>query len=322
MHRLQQYSSKVAFLLAIGMLLCGSLQAQSGKTRRQTAKYCGYDAKTKLYYCDYNRGGSDPILFIHGLGGSSYSWRYMVPAFSTTHRVITIDLLGQGQSPKPHKKRYSIIHQGELIQQFIDEKHLNNLTLVGNSYGGALSLLLAINMCEEDHTDKCGPLTKLVLIDSAGYKDHLPLHLKILRTPFLGWWTVHVLPPKWQIWIVLHDSYAVPSRITQEQIDTYAAPIAAKNGRYALLHLAQQAIPKDIDWYIKQYPTINVETLILWGDEDHVLPALIGERLDDAIPKSYMEYIKSAGHIPQEEQPDQVICKIRSFLGPSIPCQQ
>ena len=318
MHYLQQYLSKVVFVCA-ALLLGGTLLAQAQQNPGQAQDNCGYDRTTKLYFCDY--GSGDPMLFIHGLGGTSYSWRHMIPEFSKTHRVITIDLLGAGKSPKPHKKEYSILHQGELIQKFIDERNLTNLTLVGNSYGGGVSLLLAIGMCTLDTSEKCGRLSKLILIDSAGYPDHLPIYLKVMRTPVLGWVAVHTIPPKCQIRIVLNKSYAEKCRITQDQIDTYAAPIAEKNGRYALLQLAKGTIPKNIQWYIDQYPKITVPTLILWGDDDRVLPPLIGERLDLAIPHSSLQYIKSAGHVPQEEQPYQVICKIRKFLDPSTRCE-
>jgi pimeloyl-ACP methyl ester carboxylesterase len=257
-------------------------------------------------------GSGDPILFLHGLGGSTYSWRYMIAPLSGEHQVILIDFRGEGQSPKPHDHHYSIGDQGELIHQFIIEHDLKNLTLVGNSYGGGVSLLVAIRLCAENPRR----LEKLILIDSAGYPDHLPLFLKVLRTPPLGWLAVHLLPPKCQIRMILKKSYHDPAKITEQQVDAYAAPLASKGGRYALLQIAKRAIPGDIQSYIDKYPTISVPTLILWGDDDRVLPRLIGDRLDAAIPDSQMELIPAAGHIPQEEQPDAVVAHIKQFLQP------
>lgn len=266
-------------------------------------------------HCEiYGRG--DPILFLPGLGGSTYSWRYMIEPFSGQYRVILIDLRGQGQSPKPDDKHYSILEQGELVYQFVVEHDLRNLTLVGNSYGGAVSLLLAIKLSAERQSR----LSKLILIDSGGYPDHLPAFLKILRTPILGWLAVHLIPPKSQIRMVLRKSYYDPRKITKEQVAAYARPLASRGGRHALLQIGKQAIPKNIDELIAKYPTISVPTLILWGEADRVLPPLIGERLNAAIPNSRMEYIKYAGHIPQEEEPNEVVCRIQAFLTPGIPC--
>lgn len=265
-------------------------------------------SQTGLYCESY--GAGDPILFLHGLGGSTYSWRYMVAPFSVNHQVILIDFRGEGKSPKPDDDHYSIGDEGELIYQFILEHDLRNLTLVGNSYGGGVSLFLAIKLCAENPSR----LSKLVLIDSAGYPDHLPLHLKILRAPILGALVVYTLPAKTQIRIVLKESYYDPAKITQQQVDAYAGPLASPGGRHALLEMGRLAIPKDIQSYIDRYPTISVPTLILWGEEDRVLPRLIGERLNAAIPNSSMNLIQFAGHIPQEEQPDAVIARIQEFL--------
>jgi len=236
------------------------------------------------------------MLFLHGLGGSTFSWRYMVAPFSVDHQVVLIDFRGEGKSPKPDDDHYSIVDQGDLIHQFILEHDLKNLTLVGSSYGGGVSLLVAMRLCEENPSR----LSKLVLIDSAGYPDHLPLFLKVLRTPILGWLVVHTLPAKMQIRMVLKKSYYDPANITEQQVDAYAGPLASPGGRHALLEIGKRAIPKDIQSYIDRYPTISVPTLILWGEDDQVLPRLIGERLKAAIPNSLpLELIPLAGHIPQ-----------------------
>jgi pimeloyl-ACP methyl ester carboxylesterase len=234
----------------------------------------------------------------------------MVAPFSVDHQVILIDFRGEGKSPKPDDTHYSLLDQAELIHQFILEHNLMNLTLVGNSYGGAVSLALAIRLCAENPSR----LAKLVLIDSGGYPDHLPMFLKLLRTPILGWLAVHILPAKTQIRIVLKKSYYDPAKITEQQVDAYAGPLASPGGRHALLEIGKRAIPPDIQSYIDRYPTISVPTLILWGQDDRVLPRLIGERLNAAIPNSNLEDIPQAGHIPQEEQPDAVITHIRAFL--------
>ena len=304
--RFQICLPKLLCLIALSLLLSFTGQGQS---RRKNTGSPPPSCTTRTgLHCEIY-GSGEPILFLHGLGGSTYSWRYMKP-LSQYYQVILIDFRGEGESPKPHDKHYSILDQSELIYQFIVEKNLRRLILAGNSYGGAVSLLLAIRLCAEPNSR----LAKLILIDSAGYPDHLPLFLVILRTPILGWLAVHILPPALQIAIVLCQSYYDPAKITADQIEAYAKPIASRGGRHALLEIGKRAIPKDIQSYIDKYPTISVPTLILWGDDDQVLPRLIGNRLDAAIPNSRLELIPSAGHIPQEEQPDAVIAHIKQFL--------
>jgi pimeloyl-ACP methyl ester carboxylesterase len=237
-----------------------------------------------------------------------YSWRDMIPALSKNYRVYLVDLLGEGDSPKPNNKKYSILRQRDLILTFIAEQNLSRLTLVGNSYGGAVSLLVTLKLLNSS------VLKNLILIDSAAYPKPIPLHLKILRTPILGWLAVHIIPPKLQILLVLVGSYYDPCKITYGQILAYSKPLEDEAGKHALLQLGKQAIPKDFEKYIKQYPYIKVPTLILWGEEDRVLPTSTGLDIHKAIRYSTFKIVNQAGHVPQEEQPDQVNCQIQSFF--------
>ncbi len=304
---------KFLCLVVLSLLLAGAAQAQSRRTRgAETSLPC--TTRTGLHCEIY--GSGQPILFLHGLGGSTFSWRHM-KELSQYYQVILIDFRGEGQSPKPHDNHYSILDQRDLIYQFIVEKNLRRLILVGNSYGGAVSLLLAIKLCAPGSPSR---LAKLILIDSAGYPDHLPLFLVVLRTPILGWLAVHLLSPALQILLVLCQSYYDPAKITTDQIEAYAQPLAEPGGRDALLEIGKRAIPKDIQKYIDLYPTISVPTLILWGEHDRVLRRDVGVRLNVAIPDSRLQYIEFAGHIPQEEEPDPVVCRIKAFLMPNVTC--
>lgn len=265
-------------------------------------------SKTGLHCESY--GSGDPILCIHGLGASTHSWREFREPLSKDHRLFLLDLKGFGASPKPKDKHYAITEHAELVYQFITEHDLRNLTLIGNSFGGAVSLLIAIRLCAE----RPRRLERLVLIDSGGYNQKLPLHLKLLRAPLLGWLVLHLLPPKVSALFVLKNSYYDHKKITQAQVDTYSRPIADKGGRHALLETSKQIVPANIDELIAKYPTINVPTLILWGKEDEVIPLEIGEMLDAAIPTSKLVTIDRSGHVPQEETPEKVVPLLQEFL--------
>jgi pimeloyl-ACP methyl ester carboxylesterase len=274
--------------------------------------------KSGLNYAIYGTSGQ-PLLAIHGLGASMYSWREFVKLKNTFpgYQIFLIDLKGSGNSLKPHDHNYSILTQRDLVLQFIQEQNLNHLTLVGNSYGGAVSLLVSIKLIEQNP----GLLTRLILIDSGGYDLLLPWYLKLLRTPVLGWLALHILSPKQSAETVLKNAYYNDHLITKEQIAAYAEPIGSPGGRYALLQIAKGVIPPDIDKIIAQYPSINVPTFILWGLNDEVIPLQIGKMLHAAIPRSRLELINDCGHVPQEEKPEQTICWMREFLGlPAIPC--
>jgi len=267
-----------------------------------------FTSATGLYCESY--GSGDPILAIHGLGASIYSWRKLKGRFPD-NRLVLVDLKGHGQSPKPRDKHYSIPEQAKLLQQFILEQDFRNLTLIGNSYGGAVSLLVSISLCSEE---PCR-LSKLILIDSGGYNQDLPWHLKLLRAPVLGWLGLHLVPPALNALTVLRYGYYDRGLIEREQIKAYAKPIGSQGGRHALLQVAKQAVPDNFEELTAQYPDINVPTLILWGRNDKVIPLSIGEKLDQAIPDSRLVIIEHVGHVPQEEKADETIAHITQFLA-------
>ena len=256
-------------------------------------------------------GSGDPVLCLHGLGASTHSWRELREPLSKQNKLFLLDFKGHGASPKPKDKRYAIKDHAESAYQFILEHDLRKLTLIGNSMGGAVSLLVSLRLCEENS----GRLQRLILIDSGGYDLHLPTHLKMLRTPILGWLMIHLLPPKLAALTVLKNCYYDDSKITQEQIEAYARPIADRGGRHGLLETAKQIIPPDIDELILKYPKITVPTLIIWGRQDKIIPLVIGELLDAALPDSRLTIIERSGHVPQEETPRMAVPLVLDFLN-------
>lgn len=305
----------LAAAVATLVLLGATVAAQTTASGAPVESEC--TTRTGLHCKIYGTG--EPILALHGLGGSLYTWRRFVeaPYRFPGYQLILVDLKGAGDSPKPRDRHYSINEHADLIFSFIQEKNLRNLTLLGNSYGGALSLVVALKL----HEENLGRLSKLILLGSGGYDKDLPSHLRILRTPAIGWLAVHLLPTKCQAHTVLKDSYYDDRKISKEQIVEYARPIGLDGGRHALLYTGKQAIPDNIKEITDKYPLITVPTLILWGLDDDIIPIKIGRMLHEAIPKSRLEIINNCGHVPQEECPEETACWISEFLGlPFRPC--
>jgi pimeloyl-ACP methyl ester carboxylesterase len=254
-------------------------------------------------------GAGDPIVCLHGLGGNVFTWRHFIKPFSETNQLVIIDFRGFGASPKPDDTNYSIQQHADDIYGMILRDNLQKLTLIGNSFGGGVALLVALRLCEEDP----GRLSKLVLIDSGGHEEFLPAYLKFARS-FLGGLMIYLPPGKAATWFVLRASYFDPKKITKEQINAYAAPIASPGGRHAFLQTAKQCIPANINEIIPHLKDITVPTLILWGRQDKVIPLTVGELLHQAIPNSTLEVLDQCGHIPQEEKPEETIASISKFL--------
>ena len=255
-------------------------------------------------------GAGNPVLCLHGFGASLFSWRNFVTPLSQNYQLILIDLKGSGDSPKPPDSKYSTKDHAELIYQFILDHDLKNLTLVGNSFGGALCLLLSIMLLEKEP----GRLRALVLIDSGAYKQYIPWYVKLIGFPILGAAAIYLVPARCAAKSILKLAYYDPKKITAEQIAAYAAPIASPGGKHALLETGKQIIPPNIDELVAKYKDITVPTLIIWGRQDKIISPEAGTLLDQDIPNSTLEWIDQCGHVPQEERPEATVPLVLDFL--------
>jgi len=263
---------------------------------------------TTLYHETYGQG--DPLLCIHGFGASLYSWRNFIEPFAYEYQLILIDLKGCGKSPKPHDTKYSTQDHADLLYQFILEHDLRNLTLIGNSFGGALSLLLSLMLADAGES---GRLKSLVLIDAGAYKEYIPAYLKLLSIPLINF-GVYLIPSRFAARATLSKAYYDQSKISEEQISAYAAPIAAPGGKHALRETVRQLVPPNFDALIKRYKDITVPTLIIWGRQDEIIPLKVGRMLNRDINNSALKIIEECGHAPQEERPEETVPLVLEFL--------
>ena len=85
-------------------------------------------------------GEGSPIVFLHGLGASSYSWRHLLPAFAQTNTVHAPDFPGYGRSDKPEDFDYTFAGFSHWLGSSLDELKISRTALVGSSMGGAVAL--------------------------------------------------------------------------------------------------------------------------------------------------------------------------------------
>ncbi len=250
---------------------------------------------------------------IPGLDASIYVWRKMVPLLARYFSLILVDPKGFGKSPKPRDNHYSIYDQVELITQLITNNNLQNLTIVGHSLGGAAALATAVKMQESNP----GMVKSLVLLGSAAY-DHekIPIHIKLLSMPGLGWLMslISVIWAKQIIKAILPRMFYDPSKVSKETISAYAQPLRSWDGLYVLKKTAEQLIPKDYSAVEEKYENIIAPTLLLWGRQDGIVPLAIGKRLNQTIRNSHLVIIDRCGHALPEEQPEQAASAILDFL--------
>jgi pimeloyl-ACP methyl ester carboxylesterase len=165
------------------------------------------------------QGQGEPVLMLHGLGATTYTWRYLIPNLARTHRIIAVDLKGAGKSDKPLDDAYGILDQAGLLKTFVERKSLSNLTVVGHSLGGGVALALALDL----NRTNPGTLKRLVLIASVAYRQRLQF-ADLLKTPSAGKSAEFAYAPEILVFGGLYATYYDPRKIAFDAIRTYALP--------------------------------------------------------------------------------------------------
>ena len=267
------------------------------------------DAPVQLFYEE--EGSGTPVLLIHGFGASTYTWRHIAPALARDHRVIAVDLKGFGQSDKPLDSHYSVFDQAELLIQLIADQDLRDLTVVGHSFGGGIALVLALS---EDPRIK-GRISKLVLLDTIAYPQDIPVFFRMLDMPVVSHLGVRMVPPTVQARVALQIAYLDNSKIEDEEVETYAAPLRTAAGKHAIIHSARQIMPEGLEELSERYKSIELPTLIVWCDHDRIVPLDVGLKLRRTMPNASLRIVDGCGHMPHEEQPAATLDLLQGFLG-------
>ena len=268
-----------------------------------------------LYYIVV--GSGPPIIALHGFCETSYTWRYLVDRLRHHFTFHLFDLKGHGKSEKPDDGRYSIDDQAALIRQYISERKLNDVTILGHSMGGGIALLLALR-CVAEH-DNC--LRSLILIDSIGIPQEIPLFIRLVSMRWLLKSALRLFSPQFLVRRILARAFADKTKITNDSVVAYAANLSNEKAVNALSTTAKQLISANAssDFTISRYHLIGWPTLILWGIADNFVRPHVGIFLNTQIAVSKWIPIERCGHAPEEEMPDVVAREIRQFMAEYCP---
>lgn len=263
---------------------------------------------TTLRYVDAGHG--TPVLFLHGLAASIYSWRKNLgPVRDAGFRVIAVDLPGFGFSG-PLPGRYDNAAYLATVIALLDSLHIPDAVLVGHSMGGAIAAELAIAAPAR--------VRGLVLIGSAGLGAREPLLFRLGRLPIVGPLFLK-LRNRGFTERLLESTYADPHKVSEADVDQYYAPVARPDYDRALGAVLRQF---RFDALHGRLGGVRAPTLVLWGAEDRWVPLALGRSLAAQISPSALVLVAHAGHNPQEEAPDEVNRLLIKFLkeGPaSVP---
>lgn len=251
-------------------------------------------------------GRGEPLILLHGLGASSYSWRFAVPELSKHYEVFVPDLPGFGRADKPADFDYSIAGLHDWVVAFMDQLGLKSARFAGNSMGGVITLWLAMDS---------GPrVERMALLGTPAYPENRPKFLWPLGWPVLGRLFESLLGER-SVRYVVKGTFVDQSKITDAMIGEYVEPLKTAAGRRAVAEFIRRAIPPDFRARIESYAGLQHPALVLVGDSDRMVDRRGGERLSQALPRARFEYLERCGHAPQEDAPERVVPILREFFA-------
>ena len=265
----------------------------------------------------YRRAGSGPaLLLIHGMAGSSRTWREVMPALAQGHDVIAPDLLGHGESAKPVGD-YSLGAFASGLRDLLSLLDVDRVTVVGQSLGGGVALQLAYQHPEL--------VERLVLVGSGGLGREVSWMLRALTLP-----GAELIMPLLFPRIVADRGDAVSRRIHRlgiraphvaEMWRAYSSLSGAPDRRAFLRTLRGVVDPggQSVSANDRLYLAAGMPTLIMWGDSDRIIPIEHAHAAHAAMPGSRLEVFEGVGHFPHVEAPDRFTEVLLDFLESTTP---
>jgi pimeloyl-ACP methyl ester carboxylesterase len=265
----------------------------------------------------YRDAGQGPaLLLIHGMAGSSDTWREIIPQLSKKFRVIAPDLLGHGMSAKP-RGDYSLGAFAVFLRDLLDELGVDRATVVGQSLGGGIAMQFA-----HQHRDYC---ERLVLIGSGGLGPELSPLLRFLSAPGAELVLPVVAPQpvlnlgeKLGSWLT---SAGIRSPRTGQMWQAYASLSDALTRR-AFLRTLRSVVDyrgQAVSALNKLHVAADLPTVLIWGDHDRIIPVAHAYAAHDALEGSRLEVIEGVGHFPHVEAPLAVADILEDFIASTTP---
>lgn len=307
-----------AVLVAVLFLACGT--ASSPGPERETlagVEFTHHETEIRgVTWHHVEAGRGEPILFVHGLPESWFSWHHQLEDLSRDHRVVAVDRKGCGRSDKEDGD-YRVATVADELLELADVIGLDRFTLVSHDWGTLVAdevasrrpervvryvrMQVPVQLIEARHFPQFRLFTdpviaESVLGDAARFVDGLYGRVGVPDQPFRN--TVQQLPG------------AELDRITAE----FARPGSARATYYYF-----RDNPADFAaWPARktaQTARMTMPVLLLQADSDRNQPLYYFDGATAFFPDARLEIVADSGHFSHVEQPDAVSTVIRRFLA-------
>lgn len=265
-------------------------------------------------------GEGPVILLVHGMAGSSATWRRVMPALAERFTVVAPDMPGHGESGKPRRGEYSLGAHANFLRDLLNVLGHERATLVGQSLGGGVVMQFAYQ-----YPERC---ERLVLVGSGGLGREVNVVLRALTFPGAEYAFPLICMPvmravgnrlaSWLYRIGFRDAPVI------EEIWRSYASLAEADTRkaffrtlHAVIDLGGQAVSASDRVYLAS----QVPTLIVWGARDPIIPVSHAVAAHEAMPGSRLEVLDEVGHFPHCEAPERFVEALVDFVESTPPAR-
>jgi pimeloyl-ACP methyl ester carboxylesterase len=247
-----------------------------------------------------DEGAGEVLLLIHGLGGSSFSWRAVLPKLSEKYRVIAPDLPGHGQSDKP-RGEYSPAAFAVWLRDLLDALGIPKVTVVGHSLGGGLAMQFA-----HQHRDYC---QRLVLLSSGGLGSEVGLLLRMLSLPGAEF-VLALLASRPRIDASTVAALREPSTVRESLSNRHYRQAFLRTLRSVVDRRGQKICALD-----RLHALADLPAQIIFGERDRLIPVAHAHAAHNVLPGSHLHVIPGVGHNPHVQCPDAVADLVDNFVS-------
>jgi pimeloyl-ACP methyl ester carboxylesterase len=268
----------------------------------------------------YAEAGSGPLLLlIHGMAGTYENWQEVIEPLARDHTVIAPDLPGHGTSAPGHGD-YSLGALATGLRDLLMALGHERATLVGHSLGGGVAMQFAYQFPEI--------IERLVLVSSGGLGPEVSPVLRAAALPGADLFIAATAGPGRTVGSAVARGLAAVGMRPRADIAEVArgyASLADPDRRAAFLSTLRGVVGTDgqrVHAGDRLYLAEGVPVLIIWGQNDPMIPVHHAEEAHRAIPGSRLEIFDGIGHLPQLEAPGRFVAVLERFLAETEPAQR
>jgi pimeloyl-ACP methyl ester carboxylesterase len=262
------------------------------------------------------QGDREPIVLVHGLAGQWQNWLENIPRLAQERRVIAPDLPGHGLTPMP-RDQITISGYGRCVNALCEKLGLGKVDMIGNSMGGFVAAEVAIQFPAR--------IDQLVLVSAAGIGSadvaKMPIMtvgrvMRALASHGTASFdrSIAARPRSRHHTLALVARY--PSRL---KADLAYEAFFKGAGKPGFLDALRANLNYD---FRDRLPEIRQPTMIIWGENDSIIPVRDAHEFERLIPDSRKVVMRATGHVPMAERPSTFNDLVLDFLAETGPASE